>query len=314
MAKKIPRVSAKVPKLRRPSRASFKSFKVLVTGLLLLSIILLGGAGYVWYKNILTDSDRVFYGMLSKSLQTDSVSRTVTQTSSLRNVTQTYNLTYRPTPIAESETTIEQVGENRETNSVTTRSIGTKDVDYVQYTDIQITNVTGKPETKEILGQWAKRDKNTETGEAPQLLSEALFMFVPFGNLASEKREELVSKMRENKSYSFKEGKLEMSGLRPVMTYEVAIKPKALVEVLGAYVQETGIGDASQLDPASYEQAENVHVRITVDLLSRHLKEMTFIGDTRKETYSSYGVKRDIQLPKDTISISDLQTRLQKLQ
>jgi hypothetical protein len=314
MAKKIPRVSVKVPKLRRPGRASFKSFKVVTSAMLVLSILLLGGAGYVWYKNILTDSDRVFYGMLGKSLQTDSVSRTVTQTSSLRNVKQTYNLTYRPTPIAESQTTIEQVGENRETNTVTTRSIGTKDLDFVQYTDIQITNVTGKPETKEILGQWAKRDKNAETGEAPQLLSEALFMFIPFGNLSDENKDQLTSKMRENKSYSFKEGKLEMSGLRPVMSYDVAIKPKALVEVLSAYVQETGIGDASQLDPASYAQAEDVHVKITVDVLTRHLKEITFIGDTRAETYASYGVKRNIQLPKDTITISELQTRLQTLQ
>lgn len=302
------RLTIKKPGIR------IRSFAFLVTLALLLSAGLLGASGYVWYKKILTDSDRVFYGMLERSLSTDSVTRTVSQEAQLRNVTQTYQINYVPSPLVESQTTIEQIGQDRQKSVVQTRAIGLEDTDYLQYSGIDIPSLTSQNNVNDILGKWAKRTANPETGESPQLLSEALFMFVPFGNLEESDRDELIELAKKNRTYRIGNSKLVMSGSRPVMTYNVAINPQSLVEVLALYVEKTGIGDSAQLNPDDYKGAGNIEVTLTIDVLTRHLKELAFSADSRKETYAGYGLLTRPVLPTETITIQELQTRLQTLQ
>jgi hypothetical protein len=300
-------------KLKKPTKAGLKSTKLLVTILLLSGTVLFAGSAYVWYKNIFSDTDRVFYGMIDNSLGTESVTRTVTQSESSRTIDQTYYMAFTPKTLIESSSTIEQISPDRSKSSVTTRTIGQQDTDFVQYSDISIppSQNSGNSDFSKVLNQWAKRQKNEETGEQAQFLNEAIFTFIPFGNFSSENRDVLVNMIREKKVYTLSNPSVSYQQGRPIMDVTVSIKPKALIEVLREYSIMSGIGDKELLNPADYERAGNVGVQIKIDMLSRHLTEISFPGQTRKETYGSYGLNRNIVVPTQTISVEELQGRLQ---
>jgi hypothetical protein len=313
MAKKLPSVPKKAPKLRRPTKSQLTSFRAVISYILVLSIVMLGVSGYYWYKNIFTDPDRVFYGMIEKNLSTPSISRTVNQQERLRSVEQTYRVFFQPVPYTESVTTIDQVGLDRQKSTVVTKSIGTKDDDFVQYKSINVPSLGNKEKLSDIEGKWAKRVTSKESGQQPQFLTEAMFMFIPFGSMSPQQRDDLVNLMKENETYTYSTGKLELEGIRPVMTYDVRVKPEALVEVLAEYAKQTGVGDLSQLNPEEYKNSGDVQMRVTVDVLSRHLKTIDF-DDSRKETYTGYGLREKLVLPENPIAIDELQNRLQALQ
>lgn len=296
-----------------PIKSFFTSFRGIMISLVLVGVLAFSASGYFWYTNMLTDSKHVFEGMLSESLQTNSVVRTVNQDTALKTVEQSYYVSF-PRATAESVTTIEQVGQDRQKTVVKTATIGTRNSDYVQYSDIQIPQLIGKKDTSKLVGQWARRDSNPKTGETTQFLSESIFMFVPFGNFKPSDRQTLLDLMKKNQTYIYKQqGNVDFSSGRPTMTYHVTINPKSLVEVLSEYVKITGIGDPAQLNPADYEGSSNVDVEMTIDVLTRHIKDVKFLADSRKESYSSYGLDRNVVLPKQTITVEELQNRLQVL-
>jgi hypothetical protein len=307
-----PTIKLKKPTFTKPKLATFTSFRTLVSAAILVGVILLAGAGYVWFKNILTDPNRVFYGMIDKNLETDSVVRVVSQPSSSKSIEQSYYMSYTPALATESLSTIEQVGQDRQTSKVITRSIGTKDTDFVKYEKIDIPSGPEQGDYSKLVNQWAKREKNPETGEAPQFLNEASFMFVPFGNLSHQDRDKLVKIMKDKKIYKIKKTSQDLSNGRATMDMEVDINPEGLITMLAEYVKITGLGDASQLNPDDYKETPDVSVNMNIDMLSRHLRSIKFAGDTtRVETYSAYGINREIKIPTNTISIEELQNRLQ---
>lgn len=279
--------------------------------MVLAGVALLAGSAFTWYDRIFSDTDRVFYGMLSRSLETDTVTRTVVQNEQSRNVDQTYYISFSPDTMIESSSTITQIGQDRTSSSVTTKTIGQKDTDYVQYSNIQIPQSQGGKDFSNVLNQWAKRNKNEETGQGAQFLNEAIFTFIPFGNFSQENRTELLDMIRAKKVYEISGGEVSYQNGRPVMDMKVSIKPKALIEVLVQYAELSGVGDRDLLNPEDYERAADVGVQIKVDMLSRHLTEIAFPGQTRKETYSAYGLNRRIEVPQQSISIEELQSRLQ---
>lgn len=310
---RVPKVKLRKP--ARPTKQGFKrklkSTKTWTVVMLLAGLVLFGGSAYAWYDKIFSDPERVFYGMLSRSLESDTVTRTVTQDESSRNVNQTYYISFSPETMIESSSTITQIGQDRSSSSVTTKTIGQKDTDYVQYSDIQIPQSQGGKDFSNVLNQWAKREKNEESGQQAQFLNEAIFTFIPFGNFSQENRTELLDMIRAKKVYKISEGEVSYQNGRPVMEMNVSIKPKALIEVLVQYAELSGVGDRDLLNPEDYERAADVGVRIKVDMMSRHLTEIAFPGQTRKETYTAYGLNRRIEVPKQSITVEELQSRLQ---
>lgn len=313
MAKKlsIKKPALKKISIQRPTRQTFTSTKFIATTLILVSLVLLGGSAYVWYNRIFSDTDRVFYGMLSRSLETDSITRTVTQKDSSRTANQTYYIAFSPQTTMESTTVVEQVGQDRQTSSVTTKTIGQKNADYVQYSKISIPqSQSGGSDFSKVLNQWAKRENNPEKGEQAQFLDEAIFTFIPFGNFSQENRADLIEMIKQKNVYTLSNSQISYQEGRPVMQMTVSIKPKALIEVLRQYAEYSGIGDQSLLNPADYEKAANIGVDVKIDMLSRHLTQLDFPGQTRSETYTAYGLNRNIEIPTKTQTIPELQSKL----
>ncbi len=304
-------------KLKKPvvkiSRASLRKFvtstKFLITAPIVVGLGLYLLGSYVWYNQVFVDEDQVFYGMVEKGLETDSIARSVIQTEGARNVKQTFFVRFSPETAVQSKSTIDQIDANREKSSITTETLGTNDVDYVRYSSISLPpSQAGGQNFDEVIGKWATR--SGDEGGDPQLLNEAIFTFIPMGNFSEENRENLMRMIRDRGVYTISQPDLTYQNLRPVMTMDISIKPQALVEVLREYAEVSGVGNKDLLDPAQYEKSANIGIRVKIDVISRHLMEIEFPGQSRKEVFSAYGLTRSIEEPTDVISLTELQSRI----
>ncbi len=303
--------SSKLP--TRKLKINFKSIRLWTVTLLVVSLGVLGAGLYMWYENIYSDEERIFYGMIEKSLATDSISRTIIQNEATRTEQQDYFLTFSPDPVVKSRSEVEQVDQNREKSIVETETIGTRDTDYIRYTNIVVPpNSQDTTDYNKVLGDWAYRSSDEEKGQSAQFLNEAIFTFIPFGNFNQADRGELVKLIRDKEVYQLsKDGKIIYENGRPVYNVTVSIKPRSLVEVLKKYAEYTDIGDMSMLNPEQYDDQYSFSIQVKIDMLSRHLREIGYPGDVRKEVYQSYGLNRNIELPNDAITVEQLQQDLQ---
>jgi hypothetical protein len=313
------RLFTRKPKTTAPAQAKLAvrkikapGFKTTMSLLVAAATALFALSGYYWYNNVLTDPDRLMSRVLDQSLQTTSVARTVEQESAQSKVKQDIYLSFTPETVSQSLTKLDE-GRANGTTSVTTETIGTAESDFVRYTDISVPNNNGQSFSN-VLNVWGIRKGDPQSGQQASFLNDALFVVVPFGNLNSEQRNALKQKIRELNLYERRSAQLEYVNGRPLMSYGFNIDPQKLVTVLAEYVKLTGAGDGSSLNPALYEGASKIPVNMEVDVLSRRIKTIEFVGSDRKETYSAYSLVRNVQAPTQTIPVDELQSRLQTIE
>lgn len=288
-----------------------KNFKQNILVLLSVAVALLAGCGYYWYQNVLTNPQRILSDMLDKSLQTTSVDRKVSQQDAQGKIEETVHLSFTPTTALNSTTKLQQTSQLG-TTEVTTEKLGTQDVDYIRYASI---NVNGKSKNdNDVVGSWASRKGNPQTGESTSFLNDALFVAVPFGNLNFDQRREVKDEIAKVNLYKYQSSKIEYVNGRPTMSYNIDLDPQALVQVLSKYVEVTRVGSGEQLDPVAYRGAGKIPVVLQVDLFSRHVKNVEFASSGRSENYYAYNLVRSVEPPHKTISVEELQARLQKLE
>lgn len=285
--------------------------KTAVWTAVLLALVLFGVSGWFWWTRVFTDADRVFADMLAKNLSTQSVTRKVAQKDQSSSVDQTIYVSFRPPEIiSRTRSVLSEKGADRQTTTVTTETIGTKNDDFVRYVSAEGTEdlaVAGNLDN--VLGVWSKRSGDANFG-GTAFLNEAAFSLVPFGNLSPEKRRELLNFINDKNVYQLSQAKRSFVDGRYVYVYNVSVDPVALVESLAKYVELTGVGDVSQLNPASFEGAAPVNLTMTVDIASRQLLSLDFPATGRTETIESRGTYHEIELPENAIPFEELQNRL----
>lgn len=291
------------------------SFKQLIILMILITLILFGFGGYVYYKQIFTNPDRVLNAMLNKSLQVNSIQRKTVQAGSQSATTQTYYNTFSPQVAVESHVELREgdIKSGRVTK-VTNETIATPTKDFIRYTSVTLPEGSNKRDFGKILNQWAKREKNEQTGEPVTFFDQSIFAVVPFGSLDPGQRKKVTDEVNSTNLYDYKSAKVSYDKGRPIMEYSIDLKPESLLKVLSVYADVTGYGDKEQLNPEQYKDSPAVPVKITVDLLSRHVRQVQYTGAQQVDRYGSYGLSRNITLPTQTIGIDELQKRLQEFQ
>lgn len=281
--------------------------------LILATVFLFGASGYYWYQNVFTNPDRVLSDMLNKSLQTSSIQRQVNQSQGDSTLDQAIYVSFSPELLSQSDSDLSEITTLGRT-VVKTENIGTQNSDFVRYTGIEIAGDRSGRDFSKITGVWGERGGQPQSGQSASFLRDALFTAVPFGNLNSDQRKEVKEEINRVNLYDYSEASREFVNGRPVISYKINLDPQALVTVLSKYAEVTGIDGGPELNPAMYEGAQKVPLNITVDLMSRHVSTIEFGGSSRLETYGAYNMFRDVDLPKDTIDVNELQIRLQQLE
>jgi hypothetical protein len=295
--------------LRKPKL----SFRVGVSVLVVLALALFVVSGVVAWNRLVMDPQRVMSGMLAKSLRTSSVTRIVVQQDQSSDVQQQVRLSFVPGSAAQTITTVKQPDQSGQTSTVVTESIGTPKTDYVRYKSIDAPSQKG--DFTNILGVWGKREASGQAGGSVSFLNDAAIGIVPLGDLKPADRQAILKILNDKHVFSgYESVKRTSEHGRPVFVYQTSVKLSDLIEALSAYSKATGIGDASQLDPKNYASAAPLRLEIKVDVLSRHLNSISYLDSGRMEYYSSFGMKNAVTVPEKTISLDELQQRIQGLQ
>lgn len=279
-----------------------------------LLILLSVGAG-VWYKNIYTDKRRVFEAMLVNSWRTESVVKQIIQDEEGQSSTQFIRLQAGEQHIAQSLNVIEQTGGGTSAK-VATESIGTPTLDFVRYRAIETNqkSMSGKDlDFSRIVGVWGKSETNEKT--AGELYNQAALGIIPFGNLSAENREKLLKIAIGQDVYkvAFANVKVGSVNGRPAYEYKVKVLPQDYVILLKEYAKMVGLTQLENINPAAYENADPVEFSVVVDVRTRRITSLIYESG-RQENFTAYGSNVTVAIPKDTVSVEELQSRLQQLQ
>jgi hypothetical protein len=277
-------------------------------------LILVGLGLNAWYKSIYSDPRRVFNAMLENSLRTTSVTKQVLQEGDDQSLDQKVRLQVGENHVAQGYTLLSQAG--LASAKVTTESIGTPTEDYVRYRSIETDqkNEDGEElDFSEIIGVWGKTESSEST--SGELYNESVLGVIPVGNLPADKRKELLNKAEELGVYKVEFQNVTRGNIngRPSYEFTVKVLPEAYVNFLKTYAEMAGLTHLENVNPANYANAEAIEFKVAVDIRTRRLASITYASG-RQEKYTAYGTGVDVDMPTDTVSIEELQSRLQNVE
>ncbi len=300
-----------MPKIESETLAINKNSLIRILTLVAVLIFVL--SGWFWWHNVYMSPDNVFWDMINNNLATTSVTKHVLQTNQAQSLDQYIQLQFGATNSVHSLVTLKQ-GQGSATATIKSETIGTPKTDYNRYVSIdsQQTNSKGLPiNSSNVVGVWAKADSNPYNG--PQYFRQGLFDIMPFANLDSAARKQIIQLIRDKKVYNISATPAKTSRIngRQVFVYSASVNPAAYVEVIVQIAKSIGLGDIG-LDATQYQNSPNLNLQIYVDKLSRQLIKISYPSTGQEETYSSQGLENPIIEPTNTISVTELQNRIQQ--
>jgi len=262
-------------------------------------------SGWLWYTQLYSTPQRVFWGMINNNLSARGVTRTITESQGGNSSQQIISLSFNGDVQAHSVATIGQTGSDNQTNTVVSETIGTVSADYIRY--LKISPDDGR--FASTLNIWAKADGD---GQRSNFLLESMFGLAPVANLTPVPRRALVDQMQSRHIYDVDYSKLvhKSEKGRDVLVYDVTLNLEGYLQILNNYLQTIGMPKDSQFDPSQYA-GQTAAVTMTIDKLSHQLVSVAYDNSNRIETYTDYGVVDTGKLPTDTIGVDVLQKRLQ---
>lgn len=300
----------RLSKLKKPSlRKPTLSFGQLIGLLLVSGLALFAVSIGVWWHAIIMDPDRALKGMLQKSLSINGVTRVVDQEDPTGTMNQVVRMSFVPNATVLTTTTMNQDDGSGNTSTVVTEAIGTTSANYVRYTKIDTPGQQANYDN--ILDVWGHQD-TVNDASAGSFLNDASISIVPMGKLNPEDRAKVLAVLNGKQVFSkYDSVRKEKKDGREVFVYSVKVNLSDLVESLAVYARATGIGDASQLNPAAYASAQPLSLDLTVDIWSRHLTSITYRDSDRQENYTGYGLRRLVAIPDQYVGLDVLQNRIQ---
>ncbi len=288
--------------------------KATVIWICLVATIIFIISGWAWVHSVYLSSNNVFWGMLNNNLATTSVTGHIIQTGQGQSLDQYTQKQFGAENLAHSLITLKQTGGVADA-TVRSETIGTPTADYSRYLSIESQQRTakGKPiDTSNLIGVWAKADiKNSQTVSS-QSFRQSLLGIVPFANLNSQQRRNIIQLMRDKNVYDISKSpvKSEVVNGRQAFVYDVTINPQGYLDVTIQVIKDMGLGDIG-LNSSQYDNSPNFKAQFTVDKLSRQLIKISYPASGQQVTFSSQGLEQAVTLPTQTITMTELQKRIQ---
>lgn len=290
-----------------PFIVAHKAASLAITALVILLV-----AVSAWWQQVYTSPRRVFWGMISNNLSTQSVTRSTTSGSTEAPALKQEQISFVPQMASRTLVTVAQKGANN--TKVVSESVGTTINDYSRYLTIDTDQkgAKGAPlNYTPLLGVWGKSSPG-----AAQNFQQASLGLLPFANLSGSDSRSIIEMLENNKVYDAdfaKASSKQISGRR-AMTIPVKINTAAYVDVLKKLAKLSGISDTKNLRAEDYKDAVPIQLTLTIDTISRQLIEVSYTDSGQVEKYSNYGLSTPVVIPEKSIAIDELQQRLQEVQ
>ncbi len=267
-------------------------------------------SAWFWYFNIYMSPERRFWSAINTSMATPSATRTLTEGGSGNEVVQKYRFHYAPEKLFEN--TVSYLERNATTNTtVKTEGIVYYPQDqYLRYTAFDSRqDESTSVNIDSLLGKWAYQPSENEDEDNLNYQSELVTLAI-FGNFDAKFRNEILSEMKEKSVYGeINDPLFKVIDGEKVASYDVTIKLKPYVELLGRAFERAGYGQFPPLDPENYQEGSTVPATITIRSKDSTIVGVNFGG--RDEIYGNYGVTNTPERPEAEFTVEELQTLVQ---
>lgn len=280
----------------------------------LATVLIIAG---VWWLAAKPTPEQVFSSMLENSLSLRGVTRVTTQEAEGQSLEQVVQLQTGHEEIVAGRTVLKQSSQVND-SIVVTESTGNPLSDFVRYVSIE-TDQTGMGgqslDFSEVLGVWG-RSTDGSALSGGEFFSEATLGVVPISYLEPNERQEMIEKINQLQLYEIDYSTVQVSQYegRDAYVYRVNMQPEKYISLLKDFAQIIGSKQLDGVNPNDFVGSPTLSMEMTVDILSRQLMKVSYSDSDRSEIYGSYGLLRDISLPKESITVEELQSRLQSIQ
>lgn len=290
--------------------------KMLAIVVFLAGVLVLAVSSFLWFEKVHGNPNNVFWGMVDSSFKSYGRSSSTKQSDGTQNVEQVQEtrLQLGPQNVAVGQSMLLQNSGTADQVSVTSQSISTPTKNFVRYSDINVNQKLANgatPDFSAIENTWASEQVTSTGGSSFGQAVYGSLGHIPLGNLSPSARKQIVQYIKDNRVYDVKSFNKEYRNNRAVYTYEATVNMVKYVTMLKMFDAATGLHELDDVEPTQFMDQKPIEVTLSVDILSRNLVEFAYKGAAQRETLGSYGATRYITLPAQTISIQELQQKLQ---
>lgn len=252
--------------------------------------------------------------MLDNALSTKSVTKHSVISNQVQKLDQTNILHIVNEPRIHGLFVIDQSSAEQK-NTVTRETLTTRDTSYLRLLSIDTSqkNAEGKSYNfSPILGVWSRSEATESDNSLAQLYGQNVA--VPYADLPATARGQLLEQVTREGVYKvdFAAVRRERQNGRDVYVYPVVVKPAGFINMMKSIGKVVGLGGYNDVDPSAYNELPEVSFTFSVDVLSGDLNKVTY-SDGQTEDYSATGLRRVLPDPQNSITVMELQQRLQSL-
>lgn len=273
---------------------------------IVLVVAIIAGLLYFLYRSYYSNPNSVFYGMISNNLNTQSYVDISDQEQISGNLLTETEVNAGSKNVVISRETTKTTGSGGYT--IQTLSIGTPNTDYSSYQKIDVGK--SSPEYNALLGVWGVNNPNGAYGQGGQLYESSVFSPFLFSSPSIKDTNNIMNFIKENKVYVIKSSKTVKSGDRQVINYGIGVNLKQYSSLLDIY--SAMIGYKHNIT-APYSGDQVADLNISVDVLSRRLIGLSYVGSDSLQAYESYGINSPIKLPTKTVALQELKDQISSI-
>jgi hypothetical protein len=269
-------------------------------------------AACVWFYTVYSNPKNVFWGMVQNNLSTPSVTKEITQKSTNATSTEITQMAFYSNPSVRDTKEIDNTVSGS-TSRIKIESIGTPSDTYQRYVLIEQQAKAGKPKAdfSKVYAMWLKNGGNAQAASA-QLFNNAVFSGFLFGDLPRAPRTQAINYMQKAYKVDYANVNKKSDNARKTYTYNVTLSLRDYAKGAHFYAETLKLPNAKQISVNNYKATDKLTMSVTVDVLSRQLRQITYTSNGSGEKYTAYGNIPTFGIPKHTVSYNDLQQAVNK--
>ncbi|HUC79036.1 MAG TPA: hypothetical protein VMQ58_02225 [Candidatus Saccharimonadales bacterium] len=287
------------------SKGSFISSNLRLIIVFIIAVIF--GVIFWLYKAYYSTPNSVFYGMISNNLNTQNYEVVTDQVGLTGNiiVATQVNSGFKNVVISRETTNIAN-----SKNTVQILSIGTPSTDFSSYQKISVGRSSSLYDS--LIGVWGENSPHSPSGQGGQLYQSTVFSAFLFASPSINDTNRLVNFIKQNKVYIIKSSKTANFNGRSIINFQIQVNLKQYSNLLSLYSSLIGYKNNYSIN-ATYPSNQLASLDISVDVLSRQLIGLSYVGSSSVEAYESYGINSPIKLPTKTIPLQQLKNDISSL-
>ncbi len=264
----------------------------------------------VWFHKVYADPQHVFWDMVNNNLTTQGVTKEVSQNTGTVSTDELTQMVFVPQPMLRSVKQL-STSSGGTTTHLILEAVSTPKDNYQHYSLIERQAAPGQPKKDyaKVYALWLHNGgRGQSDGQAT--FNNAVFGALLFGNIPPEQRANIERSLHTAYHLDFAATKKQSQSHRRIYSYDAVISLKDYASAAHLYAKALGLPNADQINPANYDPDSKLAFTVTVDVLSRQVKQIAYKTSGITEAYSSYGVLTNITTPKHTVSYQELQNAI----